>query len=316
MTAPALIPVERAGRLHRGRSRRTANGGGGRESILALLPFVAFLAVFALYPLYELGRLAFSETSVEGGVFVSEWAGLENFGRVFADPAAGQSAAITALFIVVVVTATVVLGLATALLAHRSVWLSGIARNVLIWPAVITPVVVSVMWLMVLSPTVGGLNKLLGTLGLPTQGWLNSGPGAFFSVVVVDVWHWSPVVFLFMFTALRGLDTDVLEAARVDGATEAQVFWRIVLPLLRPTLVIVILLRLVMSIKAFDEMYLLTGGGPAGATNLISLHIRATFFDRLDFGYAAALSIIIVVATLGSVGIAMGARRAGRVGSS
>ena len=256
---------------------RSAGTAGAMVATVALLPFVAFLLVFAVYPLINLVRLAVSNTAVQNAVFVSEFTGLSNFGRVLTDPAFWHSVLITTAFVVLTVGLTLVAGLALALLVDRAVVLHHLARNVLIWPAVITPVVVSVLWLLVLSPTVGGLNKLLRTFGLPEQSWLNSGPGAFMSVVAVDVWHWTPIVFLFLYTALKGIPSELFEAARVDGATERQILFQVTIPLLGPALVVVGLLRLVMSIKAFDEMFLLTGGGPNGATNLISLDIRSQF---------------------------------------
>lgn len=291
-------------RLPRGR-RRPHNAG---IAILALLPFVLFMLVFAVYPIIELVRLSFSETTVQNGVFVSAWHGLTNYLDVITDPANLKSIGITLAFIVLTVGLTLILGLAVALLVDRAVLMLPIARNMLIWPAVIAPVVVSVMWLMLLSPTVGGLNKLLESIGLPTQSWLNNGFSAFLSVVVVDVWHWFPIVFLFLYTALKGIGADVLEAARIDGASESQVIRLVILPILTPAIVIVGMLRLVMTIKAFDEMYLLTRGGPDGATNLVSLQIRAMFFDQLDFGGAAAFSVVIVLATMATIGVVFAIR--------
>lgn len=292
------------------RSRlRSAGTASAIVATVALLPFVGFLLVFAVYPLINLVKLAVSDTTVENAVFVSEFNGLSNFGRVLTDPAFQHSVVITTAFVVLTVGITLVAGLALALLVDRAVVLHHLARNVLIWPAVITPVVVSVLWLLVLSPTVGGLNKLLRTFGLPEQSWLNSGLGAFMSVVAVDVWHWTPIVFLFLYTALQGIPSELFEAARVDGAGERQILFQVTVPLLWPALVVVGLLRLVMSVKAFDEMFLLTGGGPNGATNLISLDIRSQFFDRLDFGFAAAESVTVVVATLIIVGGALLIRR-------
>jgi multiple sugar transport system permease protein len=174
------------------------------------------------------------------------------------------------------------------------------ARNIFVWPAVVAPVVVSVMWLLILDPTVGLVNKILQSIGAQPQIWLDSKTGAFISVVVVDVWHWTPVVFLFIFAGLNGINQEILEAARVDGASELQIVRRIILPILIPTIAVIALLRTIMSIKAFDEMYLLTKGGPDGATSLISLQIRKIFVEVLDFGYASALSLCIV-ATLGAI---------------
>jgi multiple sugar transport system permease protein len=288
------------------RRRRRRRGGAGA---LALAPFVLFLLVFAVYPLWNLVRLALSETKVQNAVFVSTFSGLSNFTRVLADPGFWDSAGVTLAFVAATVALTLVAGIVLALLVERSVWFQGAARNVLVWPAVVTPVVVSVIWLLVLSPTVGGLNRVLATFGLPGQGWLNSGPGAFICVVLLDVWHWTPIVFLFVFTALKGIPHEIIEAARVDGAKESQIIWRIILPTLRPAIVVVALVRVVMSVKAFDEMFLLTAGGPNGATNLISLHIRQQFFDRLDFGFASGESVTVVVATLLIVGAALLIRR-------
>lgn len=291
------------------RPRRTS-----AASVVAILPFALFLAIFALYPLVELVRLAFTDTRVQSGQFVSTWSGLDNFAVALTDPAAVSSIAITIGFVVMAVVLTVVLGMMTALLVDRAVWMMPVARNVMIWPAVIAPVVVSVMWLLLLSPTVGGVNKLLASFGLPEQAWLNSKIGAFLVVVAVDVWHWTPIVFLFLYTALKAIGSEILEAARIDGASELQILRRVVIPMLYPAIAAVALLRMVMSIKAFDEMYLLTRGGPDGATNLVSLHIRTMFFDRLEFGYAGALSVSIVAATVVLVGGLMYLRQQGRRG--
>ena len=305
MTSTRMIVT---GSLSSAPSRRKASSGR-RLAIVALLPFVLFLTIFALYPLIELVRLSVNDTSIKNGEFVSSFNGVANYAEALTTPANLSSIGITLAFIVLTVGGTLVLGTILALLVDRAVWTLGLARNVFIWPAVITPVVVSVMWLMLLSPTVGGLNKALINLGLPAQGWLDSGFGAFVAVVVVDVWHWTPIVFLFIYTALRGLGTEILEAARLDGATELQLIVRIVLPLLKPALAVVTVVRLVSSIKAFDEMYLLTRGGPDGATNLVSLQIRTLFFDRLEFGPAAALSVSIVLAVAAIVGGGLLARQ-------
>lgn len=278
--------------------RRKRPIAGRAISAIALLPFLVFLLVFAVYPLAEILRLAFSDTSVQKGAFVSAWAGFANFGPALSRPEVLSSLGITALFVILAVVLSVVGGLALALILNRTVFLLKVARSVLLWPMVIAPVVVSLMWLLLLSPTVGGVNKVLASMNLPTQGWLDSAVGAFIVIVLVDLWHWTPLAFLFLYTALQAIDAEVIEAARVDGASERQILKTVVIPMLAPTLAIVTVLRLVMSVKAFDEMYLLTRGGPNGATNLISLEIRTMFFDRLDFGGAAVLSLTVVFALI------------------
>lgn len=277
----------------RGKSSRTPR----IFSIMALVPFVVFGLVFAVYPIAQVARMALSDVQISGGQFLWEWNAPTNLFTVFRDDASWQALGNTVVFIVATVVLSLALGLALALLVDRSVLLLPIARNMIIWPAVVAPVIVSLMWLLILSPTAGGLNKVLRTFALPEQGWLGDGPTAMAAIVVIDVWHWTPVVFLFLYTALKAIDASTLEAARVDGAKELAVVRHIVLPALLPAIGAVIIVRIIMGVKAFDEMYLVTRGGPDGATTLVSQHIKTLFFDNLQLGEAAAFSLVVVMAT-------------------
>ena len=287
----------------------TPLSGRRANAVIALLPFVIFLSVFAVYPLYQLLRMSFMRTEVFDGEFLSEFNGLDNFKKIPDDPYALNAIKITVLFSILCVLLTVILGIAGALLVQNSKVFKNWARNIFIWPAVVAPVVVSVMWLLILDPTVGLINKIMQALGRNPQIWLDSKTGAFISVVIVDIWHWTPIVFLFIYAGLNGINQEIIEAARVDGASESQIIRRIILPILLPTIAVIALLRTIMSVKAFDEMYLLTKGGPDGATSLISLHIRKIFVEVLDFGYASALSLAIVIILALLVGISYSARR-------
>lgn len=274
-----------------------------RAGLVAMAPFVVFMLVFGVYPLVEVARMSLAESDIEDGRFVSTFVGLSNYLDVLGDATAWKSIWITSAFVAITVAGTMLIGTGLALLVERAVVLKAFAQNVLVWPAVVTPVVVSVVWLLILSPTVGGLNKILTTLGVSGQAWLNSDFGAFALINVVDIWHWTPIVFLFAYTALIGLDKSILEASRIDGASEKQMIRYVVLPLLKPALGAALLVRMIQSIKAFDEIYLLTKGGPRDATLLLNLHIRRAFFDRLEYGYATALGIVVVVATLATIAI-------------
>lgn len=290
-SSPPLIRAN-AVRTRRPRARRVL------IPALALAPFVLFCLAMAAYPFAHVVRMAFSKVTVTAVGFQFEWTGFQNLAAVFADPLAAQAIVNTVVFTIFAVAGSVVCGIVVAVLVDRAVTMLPIARNVIIWPAIITPVVVSVIWLLILSPTAGGLNKLLETFGFPTQTWLSSGPAAMASVVVVDVWHWTPIVFLFVYAALKAVDTEVLEAARVDGASESTIVFRIVLPLVMPAIAAVALIRMVMSIKVFDEMYVLTAGGPQGATTLVSQRIQLWFFQNLSYGEAAAFGLLIIVAVI------------------
>lgn len=293
-TPPKLLPVK---------NRRRKFGRRGITASIAILPFVLFVAAFAAYPLIEVLRMSFSQTDIVDGSFVSSLVGIDNYARVFGDSSAWNSLRVTAIFIAASVLGTIVFGVGLALLVNRSVLFLNLARNVIIWPAVVTPVVVSLMWLLLFSPTVGGVNKVARTLGLPEQGWLDSAGGALTVAIFVDIWHWTPIVFLFIYTALQAVNDEVLEAAQIDGAGEKDMLRYIILPLLKPAIAAAALIRVIQGVKAFDEIYLLTRGGPNEATMLASLHVRNSFFDRLDFGYAAAMSIVMVIGTVLIVGL-------------
>lgn len=281
--------------------------------LLTVLPLIIFLVVFTAYPLVQLVHMSLSDVKLGDGGFQFVPAGLDNFAATGSDGTFQYSIFATVVFIATTVIATIVLGTALAIVMHRSVVLSGLARNVLLWPALIAPVVVSVIWFLVLSPDVGGLNKLLLSIGADPQGWLGQPVGAMGAIILVDVWHWTPLVFILVFSALQGIDEELLEAARVDGAPERHVYQRVVLPLLAPAIGAAALIRLTMGAKAFDEMYLLTHGGPGTATTLVSLHIRNVFFDQLHLGYGAAVSVLVILAIVVAVGLVMFGKRLGRM---
>ncbi|MFE4423409.1 carbohydrate ABC transporter permease [Streptomyces sp. NPDC056817] len=274
---------------------------------------VMFLLVFGAYPLIELARMAFAAVTIRDGQFHWSSAGFSNFSAAFDDTVFLTSLYNSGVFVVATTVLTLVLGVVLAVLTDRATQRGGsiaaAARNVLIWPAIIAPVVVSVVWLLVLSPHVGALNKLLASIGLPEQGWLGSGLGAMASIIYVDVWHWTPVVYLLVYTALKDMDPEVYEAACIDGASDAQLFWHVTLPLLRPVLAVAAGIRVVMGVKAFDEMFLLTHGGPGTATTVLSIHIRGVFFDEMRLGYGAALSLIVVAFVVVGFLLIVAARR-------
>ncbi len=275
--------------------RRRVRPSGGWFGPLSTLPFVLLVFGFAGYAWVQVVQMAFSHVRIEQGEFRWSFAGLDNFRAVARDPVALHSIVITVVFVVATVVLSVLLGLVLALLVHRTVVLKSAARLLVIWPAVVAPVVVSVIWLLVLSPNIGLLNKVLETLRLPDQGWLGTETGAMAAIILVDVWHWTPVAFLLIYGALCAIDTELIEAARCDGASEWQLVRFVQVPILRPAIATTAFIRAVMGVKAFDEMYLLTNGGPNQATTLVSLHIRDVFFDQLDLGNGAAFSVVVVV---------------------
>lgn len=308
MSSPAAQVRAPALGVRARRARRT----GSSFRWIALAPLLVFVAAFAVYPMIELVRMSLSRVDLQGGQFGYVSAGLANFRREAASPLFWSSVQRSVVFIVLTTLITVVAGTALALLTDRAVATRRLAQNVLLWPAVIAPVVISAMWLLILSPQIGLLNKLAALAGSGGQQWLGSPTGAFASIVAVDVWHWTPVVYLLVYTAMKGIDPSIIEAARVDGAGEGALTRHIVLPLLLPAVAAAAAVRVVMGVKVFDEMYLLTRGGPGTSTMVISLYIRQEFFDQLHFGQGAAASVMVVVGVLLAAALVAVGRRVAR----
>ncbi|MDX0911538.1 ABC transporter permease subunit [Sinorhizobium medicae] len=267
----------------------------GVFSKITTVPFLLLVIGVGGYSWAQVIVMAFSCLRIEAGQFVWSPAGFDNFRDILANDVALYSVAVTTIFVIATVWLSVLLGLLLALLVQRSKRFNRLAQVVLLWPAMVAPVVVSLIWLLILSPNIGVLNKLLDTFMLPTQDWLGMEVGAIVAIVIVDVWHWTPVAFLMLYTALCAVDEEAVEAARCDGANEWQVIRYVKIPMLMPAILGTIFIRAVMGVKAFDEMYLLTAGGPNNATTLVSLHIRDVFFDQLNYGYGSAFSVLIVL---------------------
>lgn len=276
---------------------------------LSLLPFILIVVVFGLYPFARVIVMSFSRVAVMGGGMRTSWVGGDNFVRALASPSVRHSLVITFVFVVASTLISVALGTATAILTDRATRLQRVAQNILVWPAIIAPVVVSVLWVLILNPQIGILNTLLGTFGLPQQGLLGSGTGALAAVIGVDVWHWTPLVYLLVYSALKGIDPEILEAAALDGASALGAVRHVVLPMLAPALLASLALRTVMGVKVFDEMYLLTRGGPGDSTTIISLLIRGIVFDDVDLGYGSAVSLVTVGSVLLVAMLILTARR-------
>ena len=299
----APVPAERARRAGHGeranmirssaRPKRSAHPGQATLfKFGTLAPLIVLLALLFAYPAVELVHLAFTKTSAGSS---SSAAGWSNFRQAFGDPTFKAAVVNNVFFIIASALLSTLLGVGIALLAFYSRRLRRMGQIVLLWPSIIAPVAVGVLWWMLIDPQFGIVNDVLKAVGLPTQGWLGSSHTALAALVVVDTWHWTPICFVLAFAALQGVDAQLLEAARMDGASEASVLRYVLVPLLAPAVGAILVIRVLMGTKVFDEFYLLTGGGPGTATTVLSLDIRNVFFTQLDFGYGAALGVLVAV---------------------
>ena len=262
----------------------------------SLLPAVALFAVLTLYPMANLVRMGVSTIEFSQGAEVWTFTPMRNLELLRSDEVVPAAVRNTLVFVVAAVAIEMALGLALALLVAGVSRGKGLIRTVMILPILVPPVAIGSMWKLLYNYDFGIFNQALVALGLPPANWLGSTSLALWSVVIVDVWHWVPFVFLILFAAVEALPVDVLEAARVDGATRGQVLRRVTLPLLKPAIVVALLFRTILAFKVFDEVYLLTSGGPGTSTELITLHLYKVFFEQNQLGYGALLSLVLIAA--------------------
>ena len=225
-----------------------------------------------------------------------KFVGLQNFVEIFGkDARFWNSIWITTKFTLVTVGLELLLGLAIAVYLHKEFTGRGIVRTVMLLPMVSTPVAVALIWVIMFNPTLGILNYLLSLVGVQPIVWLGLPKTALWSLILMDVWKWTPLMVLILHAGLQGLPLTPFEAALIDGASRWQTFRYITLPLLRPAIAVALIFRTMDSLKTFDTIYVMTEGGPKFATEVLNLYVFSSGFKYFHMGYAAALAVILLV---------------------
>lgn len=257
-----------------------------------LAPALTIYLLLALLPIANLLVMSVHDIRWIEGAAQWTYAGLRHFAELPRDPLFRAGLANTALFAALAVTAEMVIGFFLALLVSRVVAGRIVYRTIFLLPILLPGIVIGAIWKLMYNPDFGVINQLLGAVGLRGYDWLGDGTLAFASVVVVDIWHWTPFVFLLLLAGLESLPQDVYEAAKMDGASAWAELRYLTFPMMLPTLAVTLVFRLIVSFKVFDEVYLLTGGGPGTATEVVSFTIYRRFFTEDRMGYGSAISVI------------------------
>lgn len=276
--------------------RRSRFGSTAQERLAYRLLFPVLGLVFVIVMVPFVVALATSVRADGDGAFV----GFLNYARAVTDPLLFASLQATATYALIVLPTQVVLGTALALVVHHRVKSPGMRALIYVMaiaPIVIPPVGAGVIARLIYAPDYGALNHLLQLAGLIHEeiAWLSNPTSAMLSVASVDVWQWTPFVYLVIFAGLQTVPHETIEASQVDGASWWQQFWHIELHYLRPLLLLIVFLRLADVLRVFDHIFVLTGGGPGTATQLLSLHLYRVGFKFFNTGEAAALAILVMV---------------------
>jgi multiple sugar transport system permease protein len=260
------------------------------------LPAVLLFAALTLYPLLNLVRMSVSTIEFTQGAEVWTFTPQRNLDALRADDVVRPAVVNTLIFVAVSVAIEMVLGVALAIAVAALPRAKRWVRTLAILPILVPPVAIGSMWKLMYNYDFGIFNQALTAIGLAPVNWLGSTKIALASVIAVDVWHWVPFVFLILFAAVEGIPPDLLEAAHVDGASRWQTIRMVMLPLLRPAIVVALLFRAILAFKVFDEVFLLTAGGPGTSTELVNLHLYKVFFEQNRLGYGALLSLAVIAA--------------------
>ncbi len=225
--------------------------------------------------------------------------GLGNFAEALADRRFWNGLRNTFYFTFMAVPLQLVLGLCIAVLFNREFPGKGVVRTIILLPMVATPVAIALIWALMFNPSLGVLNYFLETLGLSRSLWVADARLVLPSLVLVDVWEWTPMVALILLAALQGVPQDYYEAARIDGASGWQTFWSITLPSIRSAIVVALILRSIDALKTFDIIYVITQGGPGTASETLNVLAFKSGFEFFRVGYAASLLIFLLFVVLG-----------------
>ncbi|MWB77992.1 ABC transporter permease subunit [Pseudooceanicola sp. 216_PA32_1] len=279
----------------------TGRGGAPRKArrnrrwmIFSLLPVVLFFVVLSVFPVFNLIGTSLYDVRWSGGDSTYHFIGLENYRQLFSTEViywAGLRN--TLIFAVCAVTAQMILGFSMALAVKRAGAMGRtLLTGIFLLPIVVPPIVIGSVWRLVLGREFGLANGFLGLFGIPPVDWLGNPDIALASVIFVDVWHWTPFVFILMLAGLEAIDEEVLEAARMDVRSSWQEIRHVIVPMMLPTIVITLMFRIILSFKVFDEVYLLTSGGPGTATEVVNFSIYRVFFNQDRVGYGSAMAVI------------------------
>jgi multiple sugar transport system permease protein len=292
----------------RGRPRRRLLPGLLDDHFAAITispAIIASILVFGI-PLIFSFWLSLSGWSIKQSLFGGRFLGIGNYQDLFDDPAFVNSLVRTLAYTATTVAAELACGLGIALLLNLDLPLIGFFRTALIVPMMMTPIVAALCWKMLLDPQYGIVDYIIGSPVL----WLGRPLLAFVAVAFVNVWQNAPYVAILLLAGLRSQPSEPVEAAAIDGASRRQVFWHVTLPLLRPYIVVALLLRTIFEFRSFDNVYVMTAGGPADATSVLSIYTYVTSFQSADMNLASAASwVMLAIALVFCVGFVIFIRR-------
>ena len=265
---------------------------------ILLAPTLIILVLFGIIPFLYVVWVAFHQWNPFGANPNMIYNGADNFRRLVFDGEFLLSVWITLQFVAFVVISELILGYFLAQLLLRDFPGKGIFRTIHTLPLIVAPIVVGSVWRLMTTPSIGVIPHLLDSWFGYDMNIGRDATTAFLVTVIMDVWHWTPLVTLTLIAALVSLPSAPFEQAQIDGANRRQTFWYITLPMIAPAILATTFIRLMDALRTVDEVWMLTGGGPGAATRYVGLHIWRVVFPKTDYGYGSAISVIVLYLTV------------------
>ncbi len=266
-------------------------------AIKMILPSTLALALIFIGPVIFTLYLSFHSWSMSA-VAKPEFIGLKNYTNAFVQPLFINSLRVSFVFTFAGVALQTLLGVGIAQFINRKYRGDKLFRSFLILPLASTPVAISLVWRLMLHPTLGVLNYFVESLGLTTIAWLAEMNLVLIALLIVDTWQWFPLVMFITISAMSTIPEQLYESASIDGTTRTQAFRHITVPLIRPAVIVAMMLRLTDSLKHFDMIYVMTQGGPGNASQIVNLYIYENNFRYFRIGYSSAVIVILFIIIL------------------
>ncbi len=262
--------------------------------VAIILPTIAILAIFRFLPMLQAFYLSLTQYDL---VHPPKFVGLANFVELLHDPLFLKSARVSVTYVLFSVVPVIPLSLGLAVLFNRSLWLKNFLRSAVFMPVVMPAVVMAVVWTFMYQQD-GVVNTILGWFGVEPIPWLRSSATSLWAVILIGIWRATPYYMVIFLAGLQAIPEDYYDAAEIDGAGKWNTFRFITLPLLRPTLLLVIVMNVIVAMKVFAVPLIMTGGGPADSTRVLPLFIYQTAFEFFDMGRAAAMSVFLFIGVM------------------
>lgn len=273
------------------------------------LPALIFVVVLMVFPVCYTFFLSFTDWSLTSGKPLNV-VGLKSYFDVLKEPRFLEALGRTFYFTFGAVIVEMILGITIALILNRSFAGKGVVKTLLLLPLVATPVAIGIVWNLFYDPTIGILNYVLSVMGLPQSGWVSETKSVMPSLILVDIWQWTPMITIIVLAGLAGLSSEPYESAKVDGANARQVLFKITLPMLMPTILTAVILRAIDALKTYDIIYAMTGGGPGYSSENLNILAFKYSFEYFRMGQSAVMLVFLFIVVMGfSLGV-MRLRRA------